>query len=159
MNRVSAGVIVVGVAGLLAGGCANHHKDGAMGQARPKPVAETAGFDPKDPVTASATRERALALIEEAAQSPEAQSRANAMEAALLAPERLGAVISHGLRTETQACGPWRPWRSGGINSLSCSIRSGCWNRTRTRSSSAPSSSRSLGAASRWTAPHWPRCS
>src|SRR5215831_13815445 len=83
---------------LLAAGCGKN-KEGypAMGQAGPKAIIETPGFDPKDPVAISGIRERAISTIEEAAKSPDAQIRANAVEAASLAPDRLKKVVDAAL--------------------------------------------------------------
>jgi HEAT repeat protein len=86
------------VALALAAGCASHpNPQPAMGQASPKPIPTTPGFDARDPVATSEVREHALSVIEEGALSPDAQVRANSVEAAALAPDRLKSVIDHGL--------------------------------------------------------------
>jgi HEAT repeat protein len=51
-----------------------------------------------DRVEASRIRERAIEIIEQADRSTDPQVRANAIEAALIAPQRLGGIIEKGLR-------------------------------------------------------------
>ncbi len=95
----AAGALSLAVIAAIAG-CHKHQQkdsDPAMGQAAAKAVLETPGFDSKDPVTISAIRERALATIEESAKSPDAPIRANAVEAASLAPDRLKTIVDRAL--------------------------------------------------------------
>ncbi len=95
----AAGAISLAAMAALAG-CHKHQQtssDPAMGQTASKALVEAPGFDPKDPVAVSAIREHALATIEESAKSPEAPIRANAVEAASLAPDRLKTIIDQAL--------------------------------------------------------------
>jgi HEAT repeat protein len=92
-SSVSAAVLLV----LVAGCNKNRQAYPAMGQAGPHAILETPGFDPKDPIAVSGLRERAITTIEEAANSKDAQIRANAVEAASLAPDRLKKVIDNAL--------------------------------------------------------------
>lgn len=59
--------------------------------------AEAAVFDVRDPVAVSRVRERAIEAVERASRSEDAQVRANAVEAAGLAPRRLMPVVSRAL--------------------------------------------------------------
>ncbi len=97
---------------LSAGGCV----DLPAGEARTKQPAKTASTRSTsqpantasspvapDRVTASAIRERAIQTIEELATSADPQARANAVEAASLAPTRMSSIIEAGLRDTNPA--------------------------------------------------------
>src|ERR1051325_5601606 len=93
---MKTGTLITAMSLMALCGCAGTHS-GAMGQAGPKAISETPGFDAKDPVIVSGIRERALSMIEQAAKSPDPAIRANAVEAASMAPDRLKKVIDAGL--------------------------------------------------------------
>jgi hypothetical protein len=68
-----------------------------MGQTGETSTPASGSFNPKDPVAVSAVREHAISVIDESASSKDPQVRANAVEGASLAPDRLKSVIGRGL--------------------------------------------------------------
>jgi HEAT repeat protein len=98
---MSAGVI----GGMVLAGCTSQHPRTAgggqaasdAGQAEAKSLLAASSFDPRDPLAISKLHERAVATIEELSKSQDAQVRANSVEAASMAPERMKEIIGHGL--------------------------------------------------------------
>ena len=99
MKSVGSCLCILPLTSLLAlgalSGCAN------SGSATKPP--KVAGIDPADPIAISAVRERAIEVIQQAAADPDPVQRANAVEAASLAPVRLEVVIQQGITDHNPA--------------------------------------------------------
>ncbi len=91
---VAAGLVVSWAFFLAFGvGCAGRGESAGMVKDSPKP----------DATQSNILRERAIAVIEEMAVSPDARVRANAMEAATLIPARAGELLERGVRDKSAA--------------------------------------------------------
>ncbi|MBA4040056.1 MAG: hypothetical protein C0468_07020 [Planctomyces sp.] len=88
--------VCVGAAMAAGAGCAGAGDRRGGASLVPDPLASA-------PVTRSATRERAIAVLSEMARSPRPEARANALEALLEAPARLREVLPAGLRDPSPA--------------------------------------------------------
>lgn len=95
MSSEQAGRLAMGMAALvLAAGTAAGQ---STGDVQSKKGAQPSAVQPTSVLEASSLRETALNRIEELSRSPEAQVRANAVEAAGHSPKRLASIIEAGL--------------------------------------------------------------
>jgi len=106
MNRVIplASSMLLAFAGCAASS-SSRSNDTAQPPSRPASTTDRSAAKPAPPIAApstpvavSAVRERALEIIEASFKSADPQVRANAVEAAMYAPQRLSTVLEKGLR-------------------------------------------------------------